>query len=254
MEMKRRSGSTGRAVASATRRQLPVRTLQSQVVDGIGIGIIGGEFLPGTTLPSDAAMQERFGVSRTVLREALKALSAKNLITSRARIGTVVLPRREWSLFDPDVLSWHFETGPDIAFLRSLAEIRIGLELESVALAAERRNDAQLAVMRACVDGMAAAGNTADFARSDLEFHRTVAEASGNPFMASITGLVDLVLATAFTISSPVDDGEARDVTVNHHRRVAESIGARDADGARAAMRVVIMEGFDRAAGRMTAA
>jgi DNA-binding GntR family transcriptional regulator len=62
------------------------------------------------------------------------------------------------------------------------------------------------------------------------------------------------VLATAFTISSPVDDGEARDVTVNHHRRVAESIGARDAEAARAAMRVVIMEGFDRAAGRMTAA
>lgn len=253
MEMKRTSGSTGRAVASATRRQLPVRTLQSQVVDGIGVGIIGGEFPPGTTLPTDAALQERFGVSRTVLREALKALAAKNLITSRARIGTVVLPRREWSLFDPDVLSWHFETGPDIAFLRSLAEIRIGLELESVALAAERRTEAQLKQMRACVDGMAAAGNTADFARSDLEFHRTVAEASGNPFMASITGLVDLVLATAFTISSPVDDGEARDVTVNHHRRVAEAIGARDAEGARAAMRVVIMEGFDRAAGRMTA-
>ncbi|MBL0920598.1 MAG: FadR family transcriptional regulator [Phycisphaerales bacterium] len=254
METKRRSGSTGRAVASATRRQLPVRTLQSQVVDGIGVGIIGGEFPPGTTLPTDAALQERFGVSRTVLREALKALAAKNLISSRARIGTVVLPRREWSLFDPDVLSWHFETGPDIAFLRSLAEIRIGLELESVALAAERRTDEQLALMRAHVDGMAAAGNTADFARSDLEFHRTVAEASGNPFMASITGLVDLVLATAFTISSPVDDGEARDVTVNHHRRVAEAIGARDAEGARAAMRVVIMEGFDRAAGRMSAA
>lgn len=254
MEIKRTSGSTGRAVASATRRRLPVRTLQSQVVDGIGIGIIGGEFPPGTTLPTDAALQERFGVSRTVLREALKALAAKNLITSRARIGTVVLPRREWSLFDPDVLSWHFETGPDITFLRSLAEIRIGLELESVALAAERRTEAQLKQMRACVDGMAAAGNTADFARSDLEFHRTVAEASGNPFMASITGLVDLVLATAFTISSPVDDGEARDVTVNHHRRVAEAIGARDAEGARAAMRVVIMEGFDRAAGRMTAA
>jgi DNA-binding FadR family transcriptional regulator len=253
METKRRSGSTGRAVASATRRQLPVRTLQSQVVDGIGVGIIGGEFPPGTTLPTDAALQERFGVSRTVLREALKALAAKNLITSRARIGTVVLPRREWSLFDPDVLSWHFETGPDIAFLRSLAEIRIGLELESVALAAKRRTDEQLALMRAHVDGMAAADNTADFARSDLEFHRTVAEASGNPFMASITGLVDLVLATAFTISSPVDDADARDVTVNHHRRVAEAIGARDADAARAAMRVVIMEGFDRAAGRMAA-
>lgn len=252
MEMKRNSGSTGRAVASATRRQLPVRTLQSQVVDGLGIAIVGGEFPPETTLPIDIALQERFGVSRTVLREALKALAGKNLITSRARVGTIVLPRREWSLFDPDVLAWHFETGPDVAFLRSLAEIRIGLELESVALAAERRSDAQLEQMFAYVDGMATAGNTADFASSDLAFHRAVAEASGNPFMASITGLVDLVLATAFTISSPVDDGEARDVTVDHHRRVATAIGTRDADGARAAMRIVIMEGFDRAAGRMS--
>ena len=251
MEMKRRSGSTGRAVASATRKSAPVRTLQSQVVDQLGIAIVGGEFPPGTTLPIDAALQDRFGVSRTVLREAVKALAAKNLLTSRARIGTVVLPSREWSLFDADVLAWHFETGPDITFLRSLAEIRIGLELESVALAAERRSDAQLALMTACVDGMAAAADTAEFARSDLAFHRAVAEASGNPFMASITGLVDVVLATAFTISSPVEDGEARAVTVDNHRRIAEAIGTRDKDGARAAMRIVIMEGFDRAAGRM---
>jgi len=252
MELKRSSsGSSGRAVASATHRRPPARTLQSQVLDQLGIAIVGGEFPPETTLPIDATLQARFGVSRTVLREALKALAAKNLITSRARIGTVVLPRREWSLFDPDVLAWHFETGPDIAFLRSLAEIRIGLELESVALAAARRSDGQLAQMFACVDGMAGASDTAEFARSDLEFHRAVAEASGNPFMASIAGLVDLALATAFTISSPVEDGDARDVTVDHHRRVAQAIGARDAEGARAAMRIVIAEGFDRAAGRM---
>jgi DNA-binding FadR family transcriptional regulator len=255
MELKRAtSGPHGRAVASATRRRTPLRTLQSQVVDQLGIAIIGGEFPPETTLPIDSALQDRFGVSRTVLREALKALAAKNLIASRARIGTVVLPRRDWSLFDPDVLAWHFETGPDIAFLRSLAEIRVGLELESVALAAERRSEAQLELMFACVDGMAIAGDTAQFARSDLDFHRTVAEASGNPFMASITGLVDLALATAFTISSPVADGEAREVTVAHHREVAEAIAARDQEGARRAMRTVIAEGFDRAAGRMSGA
>ncbi len=248
------SSSAGRAVASATRRRLPVRTLQSQVVDRLGVAIVGGEFPPEATLPTDAALQERFGVSRTVLREALKALAAKNLIASRARVGTVVLPRHHWSLFDPDVLAWHFETGPDVAFLRSLAEIRVGLELESVALAAERRTEAQVDRMFACVDGMAGAGDTADFALSDLDFHRAVAEASGNPFMASISGLVDLALATAFTISSPVDDSEAREMTVGHHRRIAEAIAARDADGARAAMRLVISEGFDRAAGRMSGA
>jgi DNA-binding FadR family transcriptional regulator len=253
MELKRKAGSPGRAVASATRRGQPVRTLQSQVVDRLGIAIVGGEFAPGSTLPTDAALQERFGVSRTVLREALKALAAKNLISSRARVGTVVRPRREWSLFDPDVLAWHFEAGPDIGFLRSLAEIRVGIELESVALAAERRSEAQLDRMFECVAGMADAGDTGEFARSDLEFHRAVADASGNPFMASITGLVDLALATAFTISSPVEDGDAREATVGHHRRVAEAIEARDAERARQAMRVVIKEGFDRAAGHARA-
>ena len=64
----------------------------------------------------------RFGVSRTVLREALKTLAAKGLIVPRARIGTRVTSRETWSLFDPDILNWHFETGIDEAFLVHLSK------------------------------------------------------------------------------------------------------------------------------------
>lgn len=241
---------SGRAAGWSTRRQPAVRTLQLQVVDRLGIAIVGQQYAPGDALPADTELMARYDVSRTVLREALKALSAKNLIVSRARIGTLVRPRREWSLFDPDVLAWHFEVGPDRAFLASLAEIRVGIELESAALAAQRRTDAQIERLFEYVDGMGAAADTVEFARCDLEFHRTVADASGNPFMASITGLVDLALATAFTISSPIDDVVARDITVAHHRRIAEAIAAGDVERARNAMRVVIAEGYDRAAGK----
>ena len=227
------------------------RTLQSQVVYRLGVSIVRGEFAPGSTLPPDAELLERFGVSRTVLRESMKALAAKNIVNAKARVGTRVLPRQEWSLFDRDVLAWHLEVGPDLAFMRSLAEIRVGFELESAALAAERRSDAQLARLAALVEAMAEAETTEAFARADLDFHRLVAEASGNPFMASIGGLVDFVLATAFTISSPVDDTAAKQLTVGRHRRIADAIAAGDAETAREAMRVVIADGYDRAAGRM---
>ncbi len=251
MEHRSRQLAWGDTTPPAMRDASSARTLQSQVVYRLGVAIVRGEFAPGSTLPPDAELLERFGVSRTVLRESLKALAAKNIVNARARIGTRVLPRREWSLFDRDVLAWHLEVGPDTAFLQSLAEVRVGIELESAALAARRRSPAQAARLAALVDGMAAAETTEAFAGCDLDFHRLVAEASGNPFMASIGALVDFVLATAFTISSPVDDPVAKQLAVGRHRLIAEAIAAGDGEAARAAMRVVIADGYDRAVGRI---
>ncbi|WP_417309189.1 FadR/GntR family transcriptional regulator [Devosia sp.] len=250
--MKAREGMPGRLVSASANGKQASRTLQSQVVHQLGVAIVGGEFAPGTLLPTDSELIIRFGVSRTVLRESMKALAAKNIVNARARVGTRVLPRRDWSLFDPDVLAWHFEVGPDITFLRSLAEIRVGIELEAAALAAQRRTQVQLERLMADVEGMAGARDADSFAGYDLDFHRTLAEAADNLFMASINGLVDLALSAAFTISSPVDDPEAHKVTVQNHRRIAQAIHDAAPEDARAAMRLVIAEGFDRAAGRMS--
>ncbi|OAM78874.1 FadR/GntR family transcriptional regulator [Devosia elaeis] len=245
-----RARHSGDLIATLSGRN-PARNLHSDVLWELGFAIVSGHYPQGSILPSDSELLDRFGVSRTVLREALKTLAAKGLIEARARIGTRVLPRGRWNLFDADVLAWHFELGPDIAFLRSLAEVRIGIEIEAAALAAERASPEQAETMIACVDRMAGAENPADFARHDLEFHRAVAEASGNPFMASISALVEMALTAAFTISSPVNDPAALAVTVGVHRRIAEAIRDRNATAARAAMRDAIAQGFDRAAGRM---
>lgn len=251
MEPRLREGHAGRKIPAAMIGRHGARTLQSQVVHQLGVAIVSGEFQPGTNLPSDAELLARFGVSRTVLRESMKALAAKNIINARARVGTTVLPRHEWSLFDPDVLAWHFEAGPDLSFLRNLAEIRVGIELESAALAAVRRTPEQLERLLADVEGMARAQTADAFAEHDLGFHRTLADASGNLFMASITALVDMALAAAFTISSPVDEPGAQEATVRNHRQIALAVHGRDPDAARSAMRLVIAEGYDRAAGRM---
>jgi len=237
-------------IASLSGRN-PARNLHSDVLWHLGFAIVSGRYAEGTILPSDGELLEQFGVSRTVLREALKTLAAKGLIEARARIGTRVLPRNRWNLFDADVLAWHFELGPEVSFLRSLAEVRIGIEIEAAALAAHRRTDAQAEAMAEAVSQMEASTTPEDFARHDLQFHRLVAEASGNPFMASISALVEMALTAAFTISSPVDESTALAQTVTVHGAIAKAISEGDAQGARDAMRVAISDGFARAAGRM---
>lgn len=243
--------STTADLIAAIAGRVPSRNLHSLVLWQLGTAIVRGDYPEGSILPSDTELLARFAVSRTVLREALKTLAAKGMIEARARIGTRVLPRQRWNLFDADVLAWHFEIGPDVALLRSLSEIRIGVEVESAALAAARRSEEQAEALVACAIRMGEATTPQQFARTDLEFHRTVAEASGNPFMASISALVELALTAAFTISSPVEDDTAMVATVKAHGRIAEAIRAGDAEEARAAMKAVISEGFARAEGRL---
>lgn len=251
MSMRPIQDSTSADLIASIAGRVPSRNLHSQVLWQLGVAIVRGDYPEGTILPSDTEMLGQFAVSRTVLREALKTLAAKGMIEARARIGTRVLPRSRWNLFDADVLSWHFETGPDVELLRSLSEIRIGVEVESAALAATRRTAEQAAALVDCAARMSEARTPQEFARTDLQFHRTVAEASGNPFMASISALVELALTAAFTISSPVEDEAAMVATVNAHGRIANAIDAGDPDEARAAMKAVIAEGFARAAARM---
>lgn len=245
-----RERTRGELIAAISGR-VPTRNLHSQVLWELGVAMVRGDYAEGEILPSDSELQQRFSVSRTVLREALKTLAAKGMIEARARIGTRVLPRQRWNLFDADVLAWHFETGPDLDFLSSLAEIRIGVELEAAALAAVRRSPEEAEALVACAQRLGEARSAEQFARTDLEFHRAVAAASRNPFMVSISALVELALSAMFTISSPMADQAAMDASVLAHGRIAEAISKGDPEAARAAMRAVISEGLGRAAVRM---
>ena len=225
--------------------------LRHQVLRQIGIGIVSGRYPVGMILPLEPELLAEFGVSRTVMREATNALAAKGLIEPRARGGTRVLPRQRWNLFDADVLAWHFEAGPDIEFIRSLAEIRYGIELEAAALAADRRSDRQVTGLMDCVDRMQMAESRDVFAEADLQFHQIVAEASGNCFMQSISSLVEVALASTFNMTSPVEDAVAHSRTVEAHRKIAAAVRDGSGEDARIAMRSVIEDGYLRAAGRM---
>lgn len=227
----------------------PARSHTAMVTRQLGLDIVAGHYAEGSILPGDAELMDTFGVSRTVLREAMKTLAGKGLIKAKARIGTRVCSRDDWNLFDPDVLIWHAENGLNADFFIWLGEMRLALEPEAAALAATRRSPEQLEALHGHVDKMGSkAYSPKDFVAADLAFHLGVAGAAGNPFLRSISTLIEVALVSSLTISSPADDQDQLAESVVAHRAIADAIGAQDADAARAAMRVVIGMGIQRAA------
>lgn len=220
-----------------------------QVARALGIDILGGVYPPGSKIPSESEILGRFSISRTVLREVLKTLTAKGLIVSKTRVGTTVLDSSHWNFFDADVLSWKVGQGFDAGFRRDLSEVRLGLEPAAAALAAERRTDADLAEMRRCIAEMRAATSSArEFAGADLDFHRAVGRASGNALMQSMSAVVETALVASFTLSSPTREDSEHEAAVRGHERIVDAIEARDGAAAAEGMRRVIGHGVERLA------
>lgn len=224
-----------------------LRTNHAQIVDTLGRDIIAGRMPSGAILPGDAELIERFGVSRTVLREAMKTLAAKGLIVPRARIGTRVTERRNWSLFDADVLNWHFDSGIDDDFLVHISEVRLAFEPFAAGLAAQKATPADIALLSRLADDLGDETHSAEsHALADLRFHLAIAEASGNPFMRAVGNLIEAALVGVFTLSSPTADLETVRLTRRTHRRIADAVAARDTETARQAMEDVILTGLAR--------
>jgi DNA-binding FadR family transcriptional regulator len=218
----------------------------AEIARSLGIDIVKGRYPEGAKLPGDTELTRLFGVSRPVLREGVKTLVAKGLLSTKAKVGTVVRARSAWNMFDIDVLAWHLEGSVDARFLRDLAEIRLAVEPRSAALAAERRSDAQIAEMRRSLEHMRREpSNSAGFAEGDLSLHIAIAEASGNPFMRSIGGVIQAALRASFLLSAPVSDRE-RDIALDAHERIIDAVENENSEAASAAMANVIFNGIKR--------
>ncbi|MBL0372984.1 FadR family transcriptional regulator [Rhizobium sp. KVB221] len=223
------------------------RTSHAQVVDELGRAIIAGEYPVGATLPGDLDLAQRFKVSRTVLREAMKTLAAKGLIVPRARIGTRVTPKNQWNLFDGDVLTWHFHKGVDLEFLTHLSEIRLAFEPAAASLAATNATDEDVKQLYTLAAEMSESTHTPEtLALADLKFHLCVAEASRNPFMRTVGSLIEAALVGVFKLSSPASGESRREEVSEAHTRIVDAIAAHDVDGAAEAMRKVIITGRER--------
>ena len=172
------------------------RNFHSYVINEVGRAIVAGDMAVGSGLPSDAEMMDRFGVSRTVLREALKTLEAKGLVEARAKVGTRVLPQSRWNLFDRQVLAWKLESNPSPAFVAAFQTVRASLEIDAARLAALNREAEHLRLLYYWLNQRGVMTHQPEpFALAEFEIHRVVAEASGNPFLRASSAISEFGVA-----------------------------------------------------------
>lgn len=207
------------------------------VVSSLGASIVRGDVAPGASLPPEHEIEATYRVSRSVVREAMKVLAAKGLISVRPRLGTHVRPPWEWVLLDRDVLSWmRTSEGIDPELLSALVETRAIIEPAAAGLAARRatledceRIGAALAAMIDGVDDPPVA------IAADKAFHLAILDATHNPVLRSFRSAIDTILSAVFDLT--VDAFKAN---LPNHTAVAEAIYARDPERARAAMEKVL--------------
>lgn len=223
------------------------RSSHAMVVEELGRSIVTGGLAEGSILPGDQELMERFDVSRTVLREAMKTLSAKRLIEAKARVGTRVCSKDSWNMLDADVIDWRLRDGIDAEFVTQLADMRQAMEPAMAALAARHASSEEIVALYAISARFDDPDHTREsIARVDLEFHLTIARMSRNPFMRSASSLIEAALAVSFQISSPALSREGIARCANDHLKIAHAIASRNEEKARSTMKHVIDEGVTR--------
>lgn len=213
--------------------------LHGSIARDLGTRIVSGRYRPGHILAGEVEASEQFDVSRTAYREAVRILAAKGLVHSRPRVGTRVSAPEQWHLLDPDVLSWAFSGEPEPEVLHGLFELRTIIEPAAAALAATRRSQKHLDIMRRALDVMSAHTLNVEQGRlADKEFHGALLRATCNPFIVSLTNSVTAAVhaLTEFKLRSAA---LKRDPTPDHWR-VYDAIAAKDPGRATAAMTELI--------------
>jgi DNA-binding FadR family transcriptional regulator len=222
------------------------RNLAYQVVTRFTSRIQHRELRPGDKLPTESEIMEAFGVSRTVVREAISRLQASGLVETRHGIGTFVreaLPKGPFHI-DPAELAMIVE-------LISVLELRIGLETESAALAAARRSEGQLAEMRRTLDDFVRdIEGGGDAVEADSRFHLQIALATGNRHVADLMNYLGTMVIPRTRVNTARLAKQGRTdylVRVNHeHEDIYQAIARKDPEAARAAMRTHLSNSCER--------
>lgn len=220
-------------------------SLSAQIAGELGRRIVAGTYGEGALIEDETNLAERYRVSRTAVRDAVKILSGKGLLEARRGIGTVVKPRHEWGLLDNDVLAWHQAAAPSRDFLRQLMEVRQVFEPMAAFWAARRASQSQVDnILVACRRMAEEKGAIEDFVAADAAFHRAILHSTGNAFMSAVEGVVFSALLASIQVTNrdPRDNKES----VPFHRDVAEAIVARDAEGARQGMEKLLADAARR--------
>jgi DNA-binding FadR family transcriptional regulator len=208
------------------------RGLHSQVVNTLGQEIVDGTHAAGDILNLDR-LSERFTVSRSVLREALRVLQSLGMVEPRQRVGTQVLPRQRWDLSSPQIIQWR-GVGDYFEQMREMLEVRLGIEPVAARLSARLMTDAQRAAVGRAAAVMVEAGKAQDgrrYLEADVEFHTLILQGSGNAVMGHFASTVAALLRTReqekrFTIT------DYTPASAHRHNDLADALVRGDEDAA----------------------
>jgi GntR family galactonate operon transcriptional repressor len=224
-----------RRAAGSPRR----RTLPEQVVDLLGHRIVRGDFAPTGGLPTEPQLVAEYGISRNVLREAIKVLASKGLIEVRPKIGTRVRARADWNMLDPDVLAWFSIDGTDLRNAHDLVEFRRIIEPKAAYLAALRATDAEIAtIRRTLAELQACIGRPEDVPDADIAFHRSIYDATHNIVLRHLGSLLSGLFQNQVVMTTSAPGSFERGLPL--HSQVTEAIARRDAVGAEAYSRQLV--------------
>jgi DNA-binding FadR family transcriptional regulator len=213
------------------------RGLHGQLVQQLGQMIVSGDLGADRPLVPEEIGQ-RFEVSRTVVRESLRVLEAKGLVSARPNVGTRVRPVSDWNLLDPDIIEWRAFGPQRDDQRRELSELRWTIEPLAARLAAGHgREDVQqrLGGMVEIMGQALAQGDGLTFSRADAEFHSLLIQLAGNRMLEHLSGIVSAALQVS---GGPVTGCDRpTEASVSHHAHIAEALASGDAHAAESAMR-----------------
>jgi DNA-binding FadR family transcriptional regulator len=216
-----------------------IKNVHGNTVDLLGEAIVSGRYAVGASLPPEPLLCIELGVSRTVVREAVKSLIAKGLVSTGPKVGTRVLASDAWNWFDPDVITWHAKAGLTPEFLRDLQDLRRVVEPAAVRLAAERATALDIADIEAAYAGMrTAVEEGGDYVTFDLRFHQGLLKACRNRMLVQMSKALSALLRTSFEISTSRKNGTRNSLPL--HREVLDAVIAGDPDRAESAIQVLI--------------
>lgn len=220
------------------------QNLTHSIAQALGIAIVTGTYSVKRPFPIEADLCKQYGASRSVLREAVKMLTAKGLLGARPRQGTWVQPEAYWNLLDPDVLRWLLERKFSFSLLIEFAQIRLAVEPKAAALAANVADREEKAAIQIAIDRMIAAERGDDDPlESDIAFHTAILRASGNRFYSQLPELISTALR--FSIRMTNWQKGVRLASVEDHEKVSDAIMTGNGARAEASMEFLIQETMD---------
>ena len=191
--------------------------------------------------PNEAGLCGQLGVSRSILREAIKVLEDKGMIEVRPRSGTRSRPRAEWNVLDPDILAWQAGLEPDAALLRDLCEVRLAIEPTASGFAALRSTPKELDLIEQCLEQRekrAATASPEEAIDLDLRFQTAVVAASQNALFRQLNAIIREPFRAA--LSCTIRLHASVTLELEGHRALFEAIRRHDPLAARAASEEIV--------------